>query len=155
MYLLNYRVQTCSIITIGICPRSQIFCLNLCSDLTPIRPWTPLTPCHRQDQVDKPWAWANWLGLSVFTVYKQAELTSKEVRNIHPWRVLRFLQAARGYWWQWKMEFSKLGMSENWPLKPEQFSLTKSGLLLQFIANLLLSFSAHSGLGLCHVLLIT
>lgn len=53
------------------------------------------------------------------------------------------------------MEFSKLGMSENWPLKPEQFSLTKSGLLLQFIANLLLSFSAHSGLGLCHVLLIT
>ena len=32
----------------------------------------------------------------MFTVYTQAELTSKEVRNVHLWRVLKFLQAARG-----------------------------------------------------------
>lgn len=56
VFLLNYRVQKCSIITLSVCPASQIFCSNLCSDLTPIRPWTPLTPGQRQNQPDKPWA---------------------------------------------------------------------------------------------------
>lgn len=87
-YLLNYRVQKCSIITMCIYPGSQIFCSNLCSDLTPIRLWTPLTPGQKQDQLEKLWAWVKWLWLSVFTVYKQAELTSKKVRNVHLWKVL-------------------------------------------------------------------